>query len=85
MTILLTKEQEVLLEKAIENGIFDSPEDFIEQSLTAALAHEEGFSRHLRGLLVESEADVAAGRVVEVPRGQLLSVIRSRRQKASGQ
>lgn len=85
MTILLTKEQEALLEKAIEQGIFDNPEDFIDQSLTAALSEQEGFALHLRTLLEESKDDIANGRVVEIPRGQLLNAIRERRKKASGQ
>lgn len=80
MTIQLTREQEALLEKVLTLGQFESAEDFITHSLTTALAESEAFNDQVRVMLEEAQADKAAGRVVAIPRGELLSELNHRRE-----
>jgi Arc/MetJ-type ribon-helix-helix transcriptional regulator len=81
MTISLNKEQEVLLEKVLSQGKYQNAEEFIDQSLTTALAEDEAFNNHLRALLKESQDDIANGRLIEVPRGELFNTLERRRKE----
>ncbi len=78
MTILLTPEQEAQLKRLIEVGLYESPEDFVDTSLTSAYVQTEAFNELAREKLAASQEAVAEGRVVTVPHGQLAKLIAKR-------
>lgn len=78
MTILLTPEQEAQLKRLIEVGLYESPEDFVDTSLTSAYVQTEAFDELAREKLAASQEAVAEGRVVTVPYGQLAKLIAKR-------
>lgn len=85
MNLSLTKEQEHRLEHLIQSGRFASIQQFIDYSLQAvaledALVNDDAYNDYLRGLLKESQAAKAAGRVVKIAEGELASELRRRRE-----
>lgn len=78
MTISLTPEQEARLRQLIEAGVYESPEAFVDTSLSAAYTDTEAFAETARVKLEASQQAVAEGRTASVPDGQLARVIAER-------
>ena len=79
MTTELSREQEALLEKILASGQFESAAQFINHSLTNALV-EDAFNDQVSAMLQEAQADKAAGRVVAIPEGKLVTELNRRRE-----
>ena len=60
MTIELSREQEVLLEKVLASGQFESAEQFINYSLTNALVENDAFSKTMGTLFSKPQAQRSA-------------------------
>ena len=71
MTIELNQEQELALQRLIEAGRYDTPQDFIDEALADAYSYTEAFAEIAREKLAVSREDVEAGRVVTIPQGKL--------------
>ena len=71
MTIELNQEQELALQRLIEAGRYDTPQDFIDEALADAYSYTAAFADTAREKLAASREDVEAGRVVSVPQGKL--------------
>ncbi len=80
MTIELSREQEVLLEKILALGQFESAEQFINYSLTNALVDNNAFNDQVRAMLQEAQVDKAAGRVVAISEGELVAELNRRKE-----
>jgi Arc/MetJ-type ribon-helix-helix transcriptional regulator len=85
MNLSLTQEQEHRLEHLIKSGRFVSLKQFIDYSLQTidleeALVNDDAYNDYLRGLLKESQAAKAEGRVMTIAEGELVSELERRRE-----
>jgi Arc/MetJ-type ribon-helix-helix transcriptional regulator len=85
MNLSLTQEQERHLEHLIKSGRFTSLKQFIDYSLQSidleeALVKNDAYNNYLRGLLKESQAAKAEGRVVTIAQGELVSELERRKE-----
>ena len=71
MTIELNQEQESALQRLIDAGYYDTPQDFIDEALADAYTRTKAFKRWAREKLDASQRDLQAGRVVTVVEGDI--------------
>ena len=82
MTLPLTPEQAAQLRQLIDAGVYESPEAFVDASLSAAHAETEAFAEAAREKLAASQRAVDEGRVASVPYGQLTRFLAERNKQA---
>ena len=75
MTIELTREQESLVRDLVESGRYESVEAFIEAAITSAFSETERFAQWAHERHAQAVEDVAAGRVVSVPKGKMAATL----------
>ena len=81
-TLSLTPEQASQLRQLIDAGVYESPEAFVDASLSAAYTETEAFAEAAREKLAASQRAVDEGRVASVPYGQLARFIAERNKQA---
>lgn len=79
MTIELSQEQESALQKLIEAGHYETPQDFIDEALSDAYSQTEAFKEMVRKKIAASNEDIAAGRVVTVTKENVHDILRQHR------
>ena len=75
MTIELTPDQANLVQDLVESGRYESVEAFIDAAISAAFSETERFAQWASERHAQAAEDVAAGRVVSVPRGEMASTL----------
>lgn len=75
MIIELTREQESFLRDLVESGRYESVEAFIDAAIAAAFSETERFAQWASERHAQAVEDVAAGRVVSVPKGKMAAIL----------
>lgn len=69
MKIELSPDAERVLEKQLASGQYLSAAEVMDEALALLVLRDAGFGAKLRALVAEGEADLAAGRYVDVDEG----------------
>lgn len=79
MTIELTREQETLVRDLVASGRYESVEAFVEAAIAAAYSETERFAQWAHERHAQAAEDVAADRVVSVPKGKMAATLAQHR------